>query len=60
MVMVKTPDVAVLLALTVSTLVLVVGLVAKLAVTPAGRPDAASVALPLNPETVMASVMVEL
>ena len=58
--MVKAPVVAVLLALNVSTLVLVVGLVAKLAVTPAGRPDAASVALPVNPETVMVSVVLAL
>ena len=43
------PVVAVALAVRVSTLVEVVGLVPKLAVTPAGRPDAESVTLPVNP-----------
>jgi len=54
------PRVAVLLAVSVSTLVLVAGLVAKLAVTPLGRPAAASVTLPVNPPTsvmVMVSVL---
>ena len=37
------------LAVSVSTLVPVVGLVAKPAVTPLGRPDAARVTLPVNP-----------
>jgi hypothetical protein len=51
--------VALLLAFSVSTLVDAVGLVANEAVTPLGNPDAASVALPLNPSTsvtVMVSV----
>ena len=42
------PTEAVLLAVNVSTLVLIVGSVANLAVTPLGNPDAASVTLPLN------------
>ena len=37
------------LAVRVSTLVPVVGLVAKPAVTPLGRPEAAKVTLPVNP-----------
>jgi hypothetical protein len=41
----------VLLALSVSTLVEVVGLVANVAVTPAGNPDAARVTDPVNPFT---------
>ena len=49
MVTVAAPVVAVLLAVSVSTLLPVVGLVPKAAVTPLGRPDAASVTLPLNP-----------
>lgn len=48
---VDVPVVAVALAVSVSTLVPVVGLVPKVAVTPLGRPDAASVTLPLNPLT---------
>lgn len=43
------PVVAVLLALKVTTLVDVVGLVPKLAVTPAGSPDADKLTLPVNP-----------
>lgn len=43
------PVVAVLLAVSVSTLVPVVGLVLNAAVTPLGRPDAARVTLPVNP-----------
>lgn len=46
---VAVPIVAVLLAASVSTLVAVAGLVAKIAVTPLGRPDAVRVALPVNP-----------
>jgi hypothetical protein len=42
------PSVAVALAVNVSTLVLVAGLVAKVAVTPEGRPEAASVTEPAN------------
>ncbi len=45
------PVVAVLLAVRVSTLVPVVGLVPNVAVTPLGKPDAASVTLPVNPPT---------
>jgi hypothetical protein len=45
------PVVAVLLAVSVSTLVPVVGFVANAAVTPLGRPDAARVTLPVNPPT---------
>jgi hypothetical protein len=49
MVIVVEPTAAVLLAARVSTLVLVVGFVANAAVTPLGRPEAASVTLPANP-----------
>lgn len=49
MVMMDLPTVAVLLAVSVSTLFAVVGLGANTAVTPLGRPDAASVTLPVNP-----------
>ena len=49
MVTVADPVVAVLLAVSVSTLVPVVGFVPNVAVTPLGRPDAANVTLPLNP-----------
>jgi hypothetical protein len=45
------PVVAVLLAVSVSTLVPVVGFVPNVAVTPLGRPDAARVTLPVNPPT---------
>jgi hypothetical protein len=51
MVTVDVPVVAVALAVKVSTLVPVVGLVPNVAVTPLGRPDAARVTLPLNPFT---------
>ena len=43
------PTVAVLLAVNVRTLVEVVGLVPKLAVTPLGRPEAESVTDPVKP-----------
>jgi hypothetical protein len=43
------PVVAVALAVSVKTLVEVVGLVPKLAVTPAGRPEAERVTLPVKP-----------
>ena len=46
---VAVPVVAVLLAVSESTLLPVVGLVAKVAVTPLGRPEAASVMLPVKP-----------
>jgi len=49
MVTVAAPVVAVLLAVSVSTLVLVAGLVPKAATTPLGRPVAASLTLPVNP-----------
>jgi hypothetical protein len=51
MVTVAAPVVAVLLAVSVSTLVPVVGFVPNAAVTPLGKPDAASVTLPVNPPT---------
>lgn len=51
MVTVDVPVVAVALAVKVSTLAPVVGFVPKVAVTPLGRPDAASVTLPVNPPT---------
>ena len=54
----KVPVVAVLLALNVTTLVDVVGFVPKLAVTPAGSPDADKLTLPVNPP-VGVTVMVE-
>jgi hypothetical protein len=57
MVTVEVPAAAELLAVRVSTLLPVVGLVAKPAVTPLGRPDAARVMLPVNPP-VSATVMV--
>jgi hypothetical protein len=43
------PVAAVLAAVRVTTLELVVGLVAKVAVAPSGKPEAESVTLPLNP-----------
>ena len=46
---VKVPVVAVLLAASVTTLVEVVGLVANVAVTPEGRPEADKFTLPVNP-----------
>jgi hypothetical protein len=55
------PVVAVLLAVSVTTLVPVVGLVPNAAVTPLGRPDAARVTLPVNPPTsVTVTVLVPL
>lgn len=51
MVTVALPVVAVALAVSVSTLLPVVGFVPNDAVTPLGRPDAARVTLPLNPST---------
>ena len=51
MVTVAVPVVAVELALRVTTLVDVVGLVPKLAVTPEGNPEADRVTLPVNPPT---------
>jgi hypothetical protein len=49
MVTVEVPVVAVALAVNVTTLVPVVGLVPKAAVTPEGRPEAESVTLPVKP-----------
>lgn len=46
---VEVPVAAVLLAVSVNTLVEVVGLVPKVAVTPAGRPEADRLTLPVNP-----------
>lgn len=46
---VAVPVVAVLLAVKVSALLEVVGLVPKLAVTPAGKPEAERVTLPVKP-----------
>lgn len=61
MVTIEKPGVAVLLAVNVSTVPsVVVGLGPKEAVTPAGRPDAAKLTLPLNPyagSTLMADVI---
>lgn len=57
---VDVPGTAVLLAVKVSTLEPVVGLVPNEAVTPVGNPDAANVTLPVNPPvplTVIASVV---
>src|ERR1700735_2710734 len=51
------PVVAVLLAVSVSTLVPVVGFVPNAAVTPLGRPDAAKVTLPLNPPTSVTEIV---
>jgi len=51
MVTVNVPVLAVLLAVSVTTLVLVAGFTLKAAVTPVGRPEAASVTLPENPFT---------
>ena len=59
MVTVAVPGAAELLAVSVSTLLAVVGLVANAAVTPLGRPEAASFTLPVNPfwpETLMVDV----
>ena len=59
MVTVAVPVVAVELAVKVTTLVEVVGLVPKAAVTPAGTPEAESVTLPVNPpEGVTVTVLV--
>jgi hypothetical protein len=49
MMTVEVPAVAVLLAVKVTRLLPVVGLVPKAAVTPLGKPEAESVTLPLNP-----------
>jgi hypothetical protein len=51
MVTVEVPVAAVLLAANVITLLLVVGLVPKVAVTPLGKPVADRVTLPVNPFT---------
>jgi hypothetical protein len=57
MVTVDVPAVAELLAVSVSTLDAVVGLVPNEAVTPVGKPEAARVTLPVNPP-VSATVIV--
>jgi hypothetical protein len=62
MVTVDVPTVAVALAVNVTTLVVLAGLVPKAAVTPAGNPEAERVALPVNPPvfvTVIVLVPVE-
>lgn len=51
------PVVAVLLAVSVNTLEPVVGLVPNEAVTPLGRPEAASVTLPVNPPTSVTEIV---
>lgn len=59
MVTVAVPTAAEVLAFSVSTLLPIVGLVAKAAVTPEGRPEAVNVTLPVNPfwpETLMVDV----
>ena len=43
------PEVAVLLAVSVKTLVVVVGFVPNAAVTPVGKPDADKLTLPVKP-----------
>jgi hypothetical protein len=53
------PVVAVLLEVSVSTLVPVVGFVPNDAVTPLGRPEAASVTLPVNPPEAPTSMLME-
>jgi len=57
MVTVEVPVVAVALAVRVSTLVPVVGLVPKVAVTPLGKPDAARVTLLENPPTSVTEIV---
>jgi len=54
---VDVPAVAVLLAVNVSTLLPVVGLVPNAAVTPLGKPDAARVTLPVNPPTSVTAIV---
>lgn len=54
---VAAPSVAVLLAVNVNTLFAVVGFVPKEALTPLGRPVAASVTLPVNPDTTVAEMV---
>jgi len=58
MVIVAEPTVAELLAVSVSTLLPLAGLVANAAVTPVGKPDAASVTLPVKPLSLF-TVMVD-
>ena len=59
MLMVNVPVAAVLVAFNVRTLEPVVGLVAKLAVTPLGRPEAASVTLPVKPPVPTTEIVLE-
>ena len=54
---VDVPVVAVALAVSVNTLVPVVGFVPNVAVTPLGKPDAASVTLPVNPPTSVTEIV---
>jgi hypothetical protein len=53
---VDVPAVAVLLAVNVTTLVAVAGLVPNVAVTPLGRPEAVSDTLPVNPPTSVTAI----
>ena len=57
MVTVAVPTVAELLAVSVSTLLPVVGFVPNAAVTPLGRPEADSVTLPVNPLTAVTVIV---
>ncbi len=59
MLMVNVPEAAVLVAFNVRTLEPVVGLVAKLAVTPFGRLEAASVTLPVKPLAPTTEIVLE-
>ena len=58
MVTVAVPVAAVALAVNVRTLVDVVGLVPKVAVTPEGKPDADRVTLPVNPPEGVTEIVV--
>ena len=53
------PVAAVLLAENVTVLLLVVGFVPKLAVTPLGRPDAAKLTLPLKPFVPVTAIVLD-
>ena len=54
---VAVPVAAVPLAVSVSTLLPVVGLVPNAAVTPLGKPEAARVTLPVNPLTAVTAIV---
>ena len=57
MVTVAAPVVAVLVAVNVSTLLLVVGLVPKEAVTPLGSPETVRATLPVNPFRLVTAIV---